>query len=162
MRYCSRTLAERREFRRKRPTAKGATDTRRPLVTTIIVPDQERLWQLQREIEDYAAADGRVDGEERKEIRAASIKLCESVAPEHTRLAKVVANDVIALHTSYLNYLAFVQSVQDTGATTSSLNIVTPTPLGNPRDLSGMFFYTLREYIDAGFLNKSDMPKALT
>jgi hypothetical protein len=131
-------------------------------VTTAIVPNQEQLWQMQREIEDYTAAAGRVDGEIRKEIRTASIKLCESVAPEHARLAKAVATDVIALHTSYSNYLAFVDSVQDANASTSSLNIVTPTPLGNPKDLSGMFFYTLREYIDAGFLKKSDMPKALT
>ena len=131
-------------------------------MTTTIAPNQEQLWQIQREIEDYTAAAGRVDGEIRNETRAASVKLCESVAPEHARLAKLVANDVIALHTSYSDYLAFVDSVQDTGASTSTLNVVTPTPLGNPKDLSGMFFYTLREYIDAGFLKKSDMPKALT
>ena len=131
-------------------------------MTTTIVPDRERLWQLQREIEDYTGADGRVDGEIQKEIRAASVMLCDSVAAEHTRLVKVVANGVIALHTSYSHYLDFVDRVQDTGATTSSLNVVTPTYLGNPRDLSGMFAYVLREYIDTGFLKQSDMPKALT
>jgi hypothetical protein len=129
---------------------------------TTMLPDTERFRQLIGEIEDYTAAVGRVDGETQKEIRTASVRLCESVAPEHTHLAKAVASDLLALHASYSNYLAFVDSVQDTGATTSSLNIVTPTLLGNPKDLSGMFFYTLREYIDAGFLKKSDMPKALT
>jgi hypothetical protein len=125
---------------------------------TTIPHDAERLPQAQREIEDLDVAVKFIDGQIQTETRIACNKLYEAVKSEVTRLGSIFAKAFLALHAAHLEFDQYVDKLEDAGGNTSTLRI-RPNGLSHPRDLSGGYWYGLRDFIDAGFFSKSDLPK---
>jgi hypothetical protein len=68
----------------------------------------------------------------------------------------------LALHAAQLDYHGYLDQIQDTGTAIGSLPHVFISGLGSARDCSGTFMYGIKDFIDAGYLSSSDMPKVLT
>jgi hypothetical protein len=122
-------------------------------------PDMLRLQHLLQELDTINGAIGRLDSEIQKEHAVASRLVCETVKPEVTRLGKGFAKAFLQLHSAHSEYVRYLDAIEDTGASTTSLGRVWPNSLGHPKDLSGPYMYGLQEFIDAGFLDA--MPKVL-
>lgn len=124
-------------------------------------PDMQRLEELLVELSTLNAALGKLDGLIEKEKSIASRVVCEQVKPEVSRLGKKFAKALIDLHGAQNEYHALLERVQDTGAAIGSLPHVFISGLGSARDRSGMYSYAIKDFIEAGYLSKSDMPRAL-
>jgi hypothetical protein len=124
-------------------------------------PDMARLDRLLLELNDLNRAIGILDGAIQNERDVASRLVCKTVAPEADRLGKKFAVAFIELHTAHSEYNAFLDAVEDTGARISSLGRVWPNALGHPKDASGPYHYALREFVDAGYLVRSQVPEAV-
>jgi len=124
-------------------------------------PDMPRLEQLLTELNDLNSAIGRLDSAIQAERDIASRLVCKAVAPEADRLAKKFAAAFIELHTAHSDYNTFLDAVENTGARISSLGRVWPNSLGHPKDASGPYHYGFREFIDAGYLIRSQVPEAV-
>jgi hypothetical protein len=103
---------------------------------------------------------GTIDAAILHETHIASNKLLEAVKPEVTRLGSNFAKAFLALHAAHLAFDQYVSSLEDAGGNVSALRI-RPNGLSHPTDRSSAYFYGVREFIDANFLNKNDMPKVL-
>jgi len=128
---------------------------------TDAAPDMLKLEQLLKELSDLNSAIGRLDSAIQTERDTASRLVCKVVAPEADRLGKKFAAAFMALHTSHSEYNAFLDAVENTGARISSLGRVWPNSLGHPRDASGAYHYGLREFVEAGYLVRSQVPEAI-
>jgi hypothetical protein len=125
-------------------------------------PDMARLEQLLLELNDLNKAIGILDGAIQAEKTRASRMVCEAVRPEVTKLGTAFAKAFLALHTAQHAYHDYLDQIQDTGASVSSLPHVFISGLGSSRDRSGTFMYGTKDFIEAGYLTPSDMPKVLT
>jgi predicted RNA-binding Zn ribbon-like protein len=125
------------------------------------LPDTERLDQLLRDLTDLNAAVSIIDAQVDVEMRAASVALCEAVAPEHSALARKFATKMIELHAAETAYLKFVDSVEDTGASTTSLSRMPRSWLGSPLDPSSGYHHFLKESVDAGHIAKAAVPESI-
>jgi hypothetical protein len=94
------------------------------------------------------------------ETRYANNKLIESVSPEITRLGKKFADAFRDLHAAHLEFDDYIDGLEDVGASVGQFRI-RPNGLSHPKDLSGSYAYGLKEFIDSGFFQKSNMPKVL-
>jgi hypothetical protein len=124
-------------------------------------PDMPRLQTLLLELQDMNSAIGILDGAIQEEKRNASRLVCDSVKPEVDRLGKKFATAYLDLYNANCEYSNFLDQVENTGASISSLGRVWPASLGSCRDRSGPFHYTMREFVDAGYLSKSEVPEAV-
>jgi hypothetical protein len=124
-------------------------------------PDTERLQVLLVELHDLGGAVSAVDAAIHTEVRNASVRLCESLKPEHAQKATALANAVIELQKAHANYATFVDKVNDTGAVTTSLMPIFPTYLGSPFDSSGLYHWTLKELREGGFVSLKSIPEAV-
>jgi hypothetical protein len=127
---------------------------------TVRLPDADRLKELLTELDALNAAMGTVDAAILNETRIAGNKLLEAVKPEVTRLGSNFAKAFLALHEAHLQFDQYVSSLEDAGGNVSTLRI-RPNGLSHPTDRSSAYFYGVREFIDAKFLSKNDMPKVL-
>ncbi|MEH2485769.1 hypothetical protein [Bradyrhizobium sp. AZCC 2230] len=125
-------------------------------------PDMQRLETLLVELNTLNTALGKLDGQIATEKSVASRLVCEQVRPELTRLGKKFAQAFVDLHTAQHEYHSFLEKIQDTGAGIGSLPYVFISGLGSARDCSGTFVYGIKDFIEAGYLAQSDMPKVLT
>jgi hypothetical protein len=123
--------------------------------------DTERLDELLRTLTDLNAATAMIDSQIQAETRIASTKLCEAVASQHTLLAKDYAKKLNALHAADLTYNAFLDSVEDSGAQTTSLGRVNRSWLGHPKDVSGGYRYALHELADAKYISRNELHEAI-
>ena len=130
-------------------------------IAPVVHPDTERLQILLVELHDLGGAVSAVDAAIHTEVRKASVKLCESVTPEHAQKATALATAVIELQKAHANYVTFVDRVNDTGAITTSLNPLFPTYLGSPFDSSGLYHHTLKEFREGGFVSLKLIPEAV-
>ena len=124
----------------------------------IIPASNERLSKLQRELEELVAARSINSGKIQSEERIAGNKQREAAQPEIDRLGRNFANAFLAVHTAHLEYRSLVNRLEDAGGNISTLHL-TPAGLLDPADRNSGYFYGICEFIDAGFLSKSDMPK---
>jgi hypothetical protein len=129
-----------------------------PVATTL--PDQERLWQLLTELEDLGGATGVIDSAIVTETRIASNLLLEAVKPELLRFGGKFANAFLTLRAEHLEYNKLVDAIEDAGGNISTLR-VRPNGLSDPLDLSGNYPHGLREFADAGYISRSQAPKAI-
>jgi hypothetical protein len=126
----------------------------------VSLPDPDQLWKLQRDLEVLNTAVSTIDTAILHETRVANTKLCESVKPEITKLGNAFARAFADLHARHLEFDQYIDDLEDAGASVGQFRL-RPNGLSHPRDLSGSYFYSLREFIDAGFFSQRDMPKAL-
>jgi hypothetical protein len=112
-------------------------------------------------LQDRNAARNRLGTIIRNQKAIASRLVCDEVRPEVTRLGKLFANAFLALHAAQHEYHSYLDQVENTGASIASLPNVFISGLGSARDLSGTFMYAMKDFIEAGFLQKADMPKVL-
>jgi hypothetical protein len=122
--------------------------------------DQDQLTALRKELESQNAAVSIIDKEILTETRYANNKLIESVSPEITRLGKKFADAFRDLHAAHLEFDDYIDGLEDVGASVGQFRI-RPNGLSHPKDLSGSYAYGLKEFIDSGFFQKSNMPKVL-
>jgi hypothetical protein len=125
-------------------------------------PDMTRLEQLLLKLDDLNRAIGILYGAIQKEKTVASRLVCEAVRPEVTKLGTAFARAFLALHAAQHKYHDYLDQIQDTGASVGSLPHVFISGLGSSRDRSGTFMYGTKDFIEAGYLTPSDMPKVLT
>jgi hypothetical protein len=124
----------------------------------LMAPDDVRLQTLLLEIQDLQNAVCVIDGQIQIEIRLASNRLLEAVKPEAVRLGNNFAKAFLALRDAHSAYSRFVDQVEDTGCNVETLRLY-PTGLGDPSDRSGNYPYALREFANAGYLSKSEVPE---
>lgn len=127
-----------------------------------VLSDREELNKLRGELEFLDRTFHAIDAEIQNEKTAASFLVCDKVRPEHDRLAKQFATRLLALHDAHSEYTNFVESIEETGARTTSLGVIQPTFLGSPRDKSGCYHYSLRDFSDAGHIARSQIPESVS
>jgi hypothetical protein len=123
-------------------------------------PDMTRLEQLLLELNDLNRAIGILDGAIQKEKTVASRLVLNAVKPHVTILGTTFAKAFLDLHAAHLDYNKYIDAVENVGVSVSGLRVC-PNGVGFPTDLSGQYSYGIRDFIDAGFLQTSDMPKVL-
>jgi len=124
-------------------------------------PDMLQLDALLRELNDLNKALGILDSHIQRERAIGSRLVCETVQPEVTRLGKRFGKALLDLHAAHLDYSQFIDSVETTGASVSSLGRVSPSWLGSPLDTCGGYHYMARDFIEAEYVSKSDLHKAI-
>jgi hypothetical protein len=124
------------------------------------LPDVDDLTQTLTKLDIVNSAISVIDRAILIEAQSASNKMYDSVKPEVMRLGQGLAKAYVDLHSAHLAFDQFVNDLEDAGGNVSTLRI-RPNGLSHPMDRCGAYFYGLREFIDAGFLSKSDMPKVL-
>jgi hypothetical protein len=127
---------------------------------TISPPDTQRLKQLLTELEDLNAAAGVIDAAILTETRIASNLLLAAVKPEVLRLGSNFGNAFLTLRSKHHEYNKLVDDIEEAGGNVSALRI-RPNGLSDPLDLSGNYPHGLREFADAGYISKSQAPKAI-
>lgn len=126
-----------------------------------ISPDMVRLGELLKHLHDKKIAYDILDRRLQDRKQSASRKVCEIVAPEHSKLAKRFAACIIDLHAAHTDYVRFCDAVTNTGASTTALQPVWPTHFGHPSDSSGAYHYALQDFVDSGHLAKKDVPEVV-
>lgn len=137
----------------------------RALTGEALVPETRGKSELENvllSLQDRNAARGRLAGIKRNELAIASRMVCEAVRPEVTKRGAAFAKAFVALHAAQNEYHSYLEQIQDTGASIGSLPNVFISGLGSARDRSGTYMYGIKDFIEAGYLSPSDMPKALT
>jgi hypothetical protein len=129
-----------------------------PVVVSL--PDPEQLRTLQKELEILNAAVSTIDAAILAETRIASNKMREAVKPEVTRLGNKFAKAFLALRDEHLEYVEFVEKLDEAGGNVSAIRI-TPNGLSDPRDRSSNYQYGLREFAEAGFISHSVVRKVI-
>ncbi|MGY4502383.1 hypothetical protein ACVWYH_006340 [Bradyrhizobium sp. GM24.11] len=124
-------------------------------------PDLQRLQVLLEELNVINAALNKLDGLIQKERDVGSRMVCEAVRPEVTKRAKAFANTLLAFHAAHLDYDRYLDDIENTGTNISSLNRIFLSYIGSPRDSCGGYHYSLRDFVDAGIISRSDMPQAI-
>jgi hypothetical protein len=122
--------------------------------------DADQLRSLQRKIETIDAALAVLDAEFQKELRIVNNDLVVSVRPEIKRLGSKFADAFRDLHAAHLEFDDYIDDLENVGASVGQFRI-RPNGLSHPKDLSGSYAYGLKEFIDLGFFQKSNMPKVL-
>lgn len=130
-------------------------------IIDVAAPDMERLDKLLTELNDLNGAINILDAAIQKERDHASRLICEAVRPEVEKLGKAFADAFVQLHRAHSDYLIFLDAIEATGASISSLGRVWPAALGHPRDHSSGYGYASRELREAGYLSKANVPEAL-
>jgi hypothetical protein len=130
-----------------------------PQATT--VSDAERLDQLLRDLTDLNAAVLIIDAQIEAETRHASVKLCEAAGSEHSALARKFATKMIELHAAEVAYVQFLDSVENTGASLTSLARMPRSFLGSALDSSGGYHHFLKECVEAGHIGRSAVPESI-
>jgi plasmid stability protein len=124
-------------------------------------PDMPRLEALLVELNTINAALGTLDNRIQVENAKASRLVCEAVKPEVTKRATAFAKALIDLHAANLEYDRYLDEVENTGANISSLNRVFLPFIGASRDSCGGYHYSMREFVDAGIIARSQMPEII-
>jgi hypothetical protein len=130
-----------------------------PVPTT--APDMERLDELLKDIHALNSAIGILDNEIHNQRNIGSRLVCEAIQPEVTKRAKAFAKALIDLHAANIEYDSYLDEVENTGTNISSLNRIFLSYLGSARDPCGAYHYSMRDFVDAGYLERSEMPKAI-
>ncbi|UGX97104.1 hypothetical protein G6321_00019005 [Bradyrhizobium barranii subsp. barranii] len=148
------------------PSAGNAAENRvRAILGESLLPDSApdllRLEALLTELSTLNAALGKLDGLIEKEKSIASRLICSEVKPEATRLGKKFAKAMLDLHAAHSEYIKFLDAVEDTGASISSLGRVWPSGLGHFADRSGTYHYAFREFHEAGLIDAASIPEVV-
>ncbi|MGY3588518.1 FtsZ-binding cell division protein ZapB [Bradyrhizobium sp. USDA 4341] len=124
-------------------------------------PDMPRLDKLLLELSDLNKAIGILDSEIRNQRDIGSRLVCDAVKPDVMKRAKAFAKALFDLHAAHTDYDRYLDEVENTSANISSLNRVFLSFLGSSRDPCGGYHYSMREFVDAGVIDRSDMPQAV-
>jgi hypothetical protein len=126
----------------------------------VIQPDEARLRTLQVEISDRQNGISLIDSEILKESRLARIKQSDAVYDGIKRLGQAFAAAFRDLHRAHVDFESFVSRLEDADGNVSTLRL-TPAGLNTPRDPNSPYGYGFRELIEAGFIERSQLPKEL-
>jgi hypothetical protein len=122
--------------------------------------DADQLLALQKKIEARKAAIAILDAEIQKEERLAGNALIDSVMPEIKKRGSAFAKACLDTHAADLGFDEYLDELEESGANVGQFRIRL-NGMGHPRDLSGSYFYSLTEFINAGYSSTSNMPKVL-
>ena len=126
-----------------------------------VLPDEEQINKNREQLTILIAAMPSLAGIVQREKDRASAQLCTQVAGEHTALVKDIASRLSALHASHVRYVEFLDSLENVGASTTSLRPIWPTAIGHPRDSSGMYHWTFKEARENGHIGMKEIPEAV-
>jgi hypothetical protein len=125
-----------------------------------VASDTVREESLLREIHDLNVKVAALDRAIRNETAVGSRLFLEDKAVKE-RISKSgnnVAKALLYLHSAVLEHDQTIDAVEDVGCDVGVYR-VRLNGLSSPRDLSGGFWYAMRDLIDAGFMQKSELPK---
>jgi hypothetical protein len=123
-----------------------------------VSPDMPRLQELLVKLQAVNTALAILDGEIQKQRLVGQRLVLESVKPEVDGLGRKFATAFLDLHTAHTNYNKIIDSLEDIGV--SAIRVL-PYGLGWPTDRSGTYHYGTREFVEAGYLKASEIPKAI-
>jgi hypothetical protein len=126
-----------------------------------ILPDLEQVRKNRSDLTRLDSARHIAVAKASVEKEVASRKLCDTIRPEHTALVKDLANKLSAFHASNMRYIEFLDSVENTGSSNTSLSPVWPSGFGHPKDTSGAFHWTFKEMREQGHIGMKDIPEAV-
>jgi hypothetical protein len=126
-----------------------------------ILPDPEQVAKNRSDLTRLENARHIAVSKASAEKAVASRMFCDKVRPEHTALVKDLAAKLSAFHESYIKYIDFLDSVENTGSSNTSLMPVWPSGFGHPRDASGAFHWTFKEMRENGHIGMKDIPEAV-
>jgi hypothetical protein len=148
------------------PSAGNAADNRvrailgeAPVPET--APDKDWLDELLKDLHALNSAIGVLDHELYTQRNIGSRMVCDAIRPEVTKRAKVFAQALLDLHAANADYDRFIDEVENTGTNVASLNRIFMSHVGSPRDPCGAYYYSAREFVDAGIISRSDLPKEI-
>jgi hypothetical protein len=124
----------------------------------LVLPDHELLPALLVTLNNVNADVSTYDAEILKEKQLANKKLIASKQDEIKRNGSECAKALLYLCAACLKQDEDLDSLESVGADVGQYRIRL-SGLGSPRDLSSGFAYGLREFIDSGYMSKSDLPK---
>jgi hypothetical protein len=125
----------------------------------LVLPDRERLAALLITLNNLNADVSTFDAEILKETQLANKKLIASEMDTIKRNGSECAKALLYLCAACLHQDEHLDSLESVGADVGQYRIRL-SGLGSPRDLSSGFAFGMREFIDSGFMSKSDLPKA--
>ena len=129
-----------------------------PTVTESL-SDRDQLQANLEKLEVINAAICTLDAEILKQSGLASAKLIDSQKEEIKRRGNKWAKAFVDVHTAHSDFEELIDALEDAGASVGMLRI-RPNGLSHPKDRSGNYYYALTEFIDSGFIAKSDLLKA--
>lgn len=124
-------------------------------------PDTERLEELLKDLHALNGAIGILSHQIYNDKVVGSKLVCDSIKPEVTKRAKVFATALLNLYAANAEYDSYLDAVENSGTSISSLNRIFLNSLGSTRDPCGGFAYSMREFVDSGFIAKSEVPAAV-
>jgi hypothetical protein len=119
---------------------------------------QEQLNSKLVELDNRQRAMELRNNKVRQELTVASRMVCAESKPEIDRLGRIYAKAYVELHAAHSEYFRFFDAIEATGASTSSLPKVYPHALGDPADRSGPYHWAMKEFLEAGLIDKASIP----
>lgn len=123
--------------------------------------DRERTTALELKISENARRLTSVYDDLRKESGAASVLICEQVAPKHRELVEAIAKAVLELHRANLAYTEFTATLDRRSVKWARLKPAFPQFVGHPRDKQSPLAGYLKQVTSDGFVERGSIPKEL-
>jgi hypothetical protein len=83
-----------------------------------------------------------------------------AVKQEILRRGSAFAKAYLMLRDEHLAFNDLIDALEDQGVSVGAIRL-NPNGLSDPKDRSGSYQYGLREFVEAGFISKSVVPKAI-
>jgi hypothetical protein len=124
-------------------------------------PSRERLNELQQHLNAIDKAIRVIDSRIGTERSKASAVVCDLVQDEHRRRVRDVCFKLIELREAMLSYSQMVDELNDQDVQWSRLSPSQLLVLGEPRSPQSPAAHYLRTMVKTGFLDPSEVPKAI-
>ncbi|MDN4982306.1 hypothetical protein QY049_03590 [Bradyrhizobium sp. WYCCWR 13022] len=121
----------------------------------------ERLRELQQHARALKDAVSVLDTRIGQERTNASVAICNQVREEHHRRAREVCLKLIDLRQSMLAYAELIDALNAEDVAWSYLGPAQLLALGNPRDNQSRMAIYLRQMVEAGHLDATEVPQAI-
>ncbi|MCC8972158.1 hypothetical protein [Bradyrhizobium brasilense] len=130
-------------------------------VSAVAVPTPERLMELRQHVRALKDAVSVLDQRIGEERTRASIIICDQIRPEHHRRAREMCLRLLKLHEAMLSYAELTEALNAEDVSWSHMGPAQLLALGGPRDSQSRMAIWLREMVQAGHLDATEIPQAL-
>lgn len=126
------------------------------------VPDNSKIPPLNQRLADLRIARVEIDRRISEARLAASRKICEAIKPEYGEVVRRLCMALLAVHEAHLDYRQFAGELNDADLAWSGyLTPMHPQMLGDPRDPQSRLGIYLRDAVEHGLLDDSEVPDEL-
>jgi hypothetical protein len=124
-------------------------------------PDMDLLHQKLKDLDALNGASGILSHQIYNDKVVASKMVCDAIRPEVTKRAKAFATALLNLYAVNAEYDSYLDSVENSGTSISSLNRIFLNSLGSTRDPCAGYHYSLMDFVDGGIISREEMPKEI-